>query len=282
MLLLVALACSPKSEDTSALEAELDQARAELAALEERLAALEGAVDEVSADVAAQADAIDAQADAIDAQADAIDAIGPTDTCALADALGRCWSDPSCAGACTTRRVFVTSTTYEGDLDYPADASADRLHLADTRCQVRADAAGLGGRWKAWLAGVVGDPLRDPLLRFSPYDGPFERIDGVQVATSPADLLDGTLLAPIEVDETGATQTGPAWTGVGSDGRAMGLDPLTDTCRQWTYATAWGFYGTFFYEGLQGDVSAIDAAWTEAGSALCNEEARLYCFEQAS
>ena len=42
------------------------------------------------------------------------------------------------------KRVFVTSTTYKGNLG--------GLAGADAKCQTRANAASLGGTWKAWLS----------------------------------------------------------------------------------------------------------------------------------
>lgn len=53
--------------------------------------------------------------------------------------------------------------------------------------------------------------------------GPWARPDGVLVATSEPDLIDGTLLAAMVVDETrayvaGDTAVGHAWTGTFASG----------------------------------------------------------------
>ncbi|MBK6698138.1 MAG: hypothetical protein IPG50_39025 [Myxococcales bacterium] len=108
-----------------------------------------------------------------------------------------CNGDPSdgceclaahCSGNVCKKRVFVTSATYTGLLGGTAGA--------DAKCQGLADAAHIGGRFKAWVT--------SPATRFLHSRGPYVRVDDVVVANSWADLADGVLAAPISRTETGA------------------------------------------------------------------------------
>lgn len=165
------------------------------------------------------------------------------------------------SGCTTWKRVFVTSTRYTGALG--------GLSGADATCQARADGASggaLGGTWVAWLStGTVN--AKDRIT-----DAPYRLVDGVTIVTaSKTDLLDGSLLHAIDLDENGAVVTSNTivHTGTLADGTAHNRN-----CNGWTdgnVASTWA-----------GRSQATDAGWTSSPdwTGACNNQFRLYCFQQ--
>ena len=82
-------------------------------------------------------------------------------------------------------------------MDY--DGNLGGLAGADSKCQARADAAGLGGSWNAWLS----DDAESASSRITRSSGPYTRVDGVLVANNWDDLTDGSLQNPLSIDEFG-------------------------------------------------------------------------------
>ena len=184
----------------------------ELQALEdERVAPLEADVADQTVDLAAQAAQLDAQLAAV---------------CANAETLDQCWDIPSCVAAehCSPHRVFITSALH-GIGNY------DTLAEWDDACQGYATNAGLPGTYRAWLA--YADPATAPAQRFDAYPGPYQRVDGTLVAESFADLTDGTLAAPLELDEYGQVRHEPVLTGIRADGTTAATTPA-ESCNDWT------------------------------------------------
>lgn len=174
---------------------------------------------------------------------------GPGGTAGSAGAGGR---------APTERRVFVSSETFE-----PTFGSLDG---ADAQCQRLADAAGLGGPWRAWLS----DSTASPSTRFLQSIVPYVLVGGAQIAADWADLVDGSIGVPIDHIETGAavdtTVTDRVWTGTGTAASA-GLG----NCSDWSTTQSGGGYGL---------TTATDAGWTLYSGNACSNVNRLYCFEQ--
>src|SRR5215207_1922206 len=114
---------------------------------------------------------------------------------------------PPC-GAGVPCRVFLSSTTYDGDLG--------GLSGADAKCQGLAKAAGLPGIYKAWLSDNTGAPS----ARFVASSSPYQLITGKPIAANFADLTDGNLLARISVTEKGGAYgtTVYTWSNTKSDG----------------------------------------------------------------
>jgi hypothetical protein len=137
---------------------------------------------------------------------------------------------------------------------------------ADAICQARAAAGSLANpsSFKAWIS----DSTTDAKDRFL-VDGPRVRPDGVKVADSLADMLDGSLEASINVSELGRYSSSIAvWTATASDG-------LRDngTCSDWTSAS-----GTD--TARAGAAYAADTAWTLIHTLPCSFAAtHLYCIE---
>jgi hypothetical protein len=162
-------------------------------------------------------------------------------------------------------QVFVTFDSYDGN--FPGLAGADAA------CTNAATGAGLTGTWTAWLSDGVNDTDTDARDRI--LNGEYQLLDGTVVATSLADLTDGTLNTPINMDETGTVILGTAvqtWTGTSSDGTHQGAG----LCTGWTSNDS-GLVG-----GI-GDLSAADSTWTDVGGGnACDVFNRLYCFADDS
>jgi hypothetical protein len=165
------------------------------------------------------------------------------------------------------RIVFVTSQTYDGDLG--------GLSGADDKCQTLALNAGLLGTFKAWISGSsTSEEARD---RMSRADVAYRRVDFVKVADGWPDLTDGTLDAPINVNESGNTVLSSltAYTNTDADGsihetgRECGQDPGD----QWNT-------NDMFQSGGFGAVGATNNTWSWVSNNDCMNQRRLYCVQQ--
>lgn len=164
-------------------------------------------------------------------------------------------------GCAEVRRVFVTASTYTGDLGGTAQA--------DEECNL--SAAGLlpPGNFKAW----VSDGTSSPWERFDiGFSGDYHLLDQsstLVVSGGWPALTDGAILQPIDVDELGAkvVVTPYAWTSTQTDG-----SKLIPNCGDWEI-------GQVNIFGIVGSVVATDSTWTNADLQPCNTKMRLYCFE---
>ena len=166
-------------------------------------------------------------------------------------------------GAPGQKVVFVTSTTYTGNLGGYSGA--------DTLCQNSADAASLSGTFKAWVAqnNINGDPEST----FTQSTVPYILVDETEIASNWPDLIDGTLSAPINVNELGnPVASGNVWTNVSGDGTATDIGYGSDNCGNWTNASSYS-------SGRRGNLAST-TQWTSTGITDCDIPMRLYCFEQ--
>lgn len=175
-----------------------------------------------------------------------------------------CRIDQICTtGSCGVpqpKRVFVTSLSYPGNLS--------GLAGADSICQMHATNATppLSGVFKAWLS----DSTASPSTRFTRSALiPYQLVDGTEVASNWADLIDGNLATAITLDENGqAPASGHAWTGTTSSGTTA-----VSHCADWTDTTG-------NVTGRVGAFTLSDFEWSEFTFAVCTVSGRLYCFEQ--
>ncbi len=145
--------------------------------------------------------------------------------------------------------VFVSSATYGGDLG--------GILGANTKCQTLATAQGFSGTWTAILETSVS-PMKSNL----PWNwGQLRRLDGAAVATSWADLWDGSIVNPINVSETLATQNREVWSG------GMGNN---DACAGFS-VNGGGWVG----QG--GNSTQSTAHWLHSGTYNCSEMKSIYC-----
>jgi hypothetical protein len=170
-----------------------------------------------------------------------------------------------CNGAVACKRIaFVTRAAFTGKLGGIAGA--------DLKCDEAAKAvtALAGHSFRAWLS----DTTAAATSRLPHGTSGYVRTDQGAIVTSFDDLVDGSITAPIALDEKGlALPAGSieqsVWTGTTADGL---VDPDDFHCANWTA-------DTITATGLFGDSQAMDAAWTEASTSSCNAERHLYCVE---
>lgn len=148
-------------------------------------------------------------------------------------------------------RVFVTADTTPGQF---ANGTDD----ADALCAVSAGTALPGRRWKAYLA----LPNMLPRTRIVQVPGGWFDTKGNLVADSPA-RLDAPLDNPPELDASGKSVSGKAWTGM-RDGAPR------NTCDAWRRSG----------QGEFGDIGD-GVKWFASGADNgCDTGNHLYCFEQ--
>jgi len=179
-----------------------------------------------------------------------------------------------------TRRVFVSSILFTGNLG--------GLEGADAECQALADSVALGGSFKAWLSSSIAWPEN----RFTQLGAPYVLLDGTVIADSWQDLTDQFLQHPINLSE----QLGPAPVGTltigGPEPGQLSPVVFTNTAFDGVYANRQqrppGAYSTCDDwsndrgpAGL-GATEYTNGAWTNAGGSPfgCELGAALYCFEQ--
>src|SRR5208337_2765818 len=122
--------------------------------------------------------------------------ISDADAAPSTDAGGGDSLDPADAGdgydgyvGPMSRRVFISSGKWTANL---GGASG-----ADGLCQSAATAAGLGGKWMAW----VSTSTSSPKTRFVHSSVPWQLLDGTVIANDWSDLTSGSLEHNIDRDE---------------------------------------------------------------------------------
>jgi hypothetical protein len=154
--------------------------------------------------------------------------------------------------------VFVSSTK--------SSAALGGVAGADMRCRALAADAGLAGSFVA----LLGTTNVSPGTRLA-GGGPWARPDGKLVASSMQDLFDGTLAAPISVDERkGSAPDDVVWTNVFADGGTRGHG-----CSEFRSSSdEIGGAGT-------GSTARVDQGWLDgAGESVCYAQRRIYCFQE--
>jgi hypothetical protein len=161
------------------------------------------------------------------------------------------------------KRVFVTSTTYDGNL-----GGTDG---ADAKCQASAEAAGLGGQWIAWLSTQQND-VRDRLDKNS---NGYALLDGTSIADVWNYASTSKIDHPININEYGNI-----------------VSDLPHEMEVWTNTAAWGSHVTTGeiscnsfttnsseMKGIGGSIG-LTWEWTGVFGETCNVANHLYCFEQ--
>lgn len=171
--------------------------------------------------------------------------------------------DTTVTGAITVavgapRTLFVTSGSYPG--------SFGDILQADATCQTLANTAGLSGTFQAWLS----DSTQSPSTRSTQAGQPYRDAVGGVVANDWADLTDGVLSKPINLNETGAFVSGSlVWTNTAPDGTVDG----SEHCADWSD-------GTSGSSGGYGSSSSPNSNWTDLSTTTCDVLRRLYCIQQ--
>jgi len=176
------------------------------------------------------------------------------------------------------KRVFVTSLRYSANLRAEGGQATGRAS-ADAICQTLADAASLGGTFRAWLSTSDLDAI-DHITG----TGPWYRLDGAVAFPNHASL-GTTPQVPISIDEK-LGHPDPfyeSWTGTGVGGHLAATSLSSPTCLDWTSTvdsdSIKGVLGVFG-EG-SGELDGTGPQWTNYGAGFCTPFARhLYCFEE--
>jgi hypothetical protein len=171
------------------------------------------------------------------------------------------------------KRVFMTSTTYNANLGGVAGA--------DSKCQARANAASLGGTWKAWISTSASSPA----TTFTQNAFPYSMINGVQVASNWADLTDGSVAALININEFGSTvpfNGAGGYSGCGAWAGGFFIMHWSSTKADGTYNPPIGVCQTTCSDWTSTSGGGeIWIAWNNQNTANCGEALyRLMCFEQ--
>lgn len=161
-----------------------------------------------------------------------------------------------------SKRVFLTSVQYSGDLG--------GLAGADAKCQSRAEAGGLGGNWKAWIS----DSQTPASSRVTRTSGQYLLINGSIVADNWGDLTDGTIQNAININEYGSSPNygSCVWTSTKTDGSIFEPYGNMNLCSD--YHAADDSYS------MCGHNYSTNHEWTEWSTERCDYPHPLFCFEQ--
>ncbi len=159
----------------------------------------------------------------------------------------------------TKLRIFITKTTFNGDLR-TAGKSSDGLTAADALCQLSADTLSLGGTFRAY----IGTKTVNAIDRV-PAVGPWTTLPTAFGSSTVNDAKSMGLAIDNLTTETGDVTAHPYWSGAGLGGVSTGKD-----CDAWTHAGDGinGHYGSST-SGFTGDTSDQSCSWSAA----------LLCFE---
>jgi uncharacterized repeat protein (TIGR01451 family) len=156
------------------------------------------------------------------------------------------------------RLVFVSSGNFDGNFGGIAGA--------DAQCQTLAMAASLPGTYKAWIS----DSTSSPSTSFT-QTGFFTLIDGTMIATSWADLTDGTIANPINrTDQNIVISNTFVRTNTLANG---GNDSAFGACNNWTSNSPSDVASL-------GQSGATNSSWTTNSTGGCGFPLSIYCFEQ--
>ena len=171
----------------------------------------------------------------------------------------------SCA---RNRKVFITSTAYDGNMG--------GLAGADAKCQAHATAAGLPGTYKAWLSTLDG---QGPANRFTKYEQPYVLVNGTQVWSKFSDIASQvTLSSAVNKTETGGAPP--------QDASLNGVPAMltNSSSSGFAYANGWGDCGGFTNTSgstVHGNYTSIGgSSWTAYYGNNCTQKAGLVCFQQ--
>lgn len=212
------------------------------------------------------------------------DGIGPDmsvgNDMSAADLFGADFSGSDLLGsggdsASATKRVFVTSLKYNGNLKAAGliatngGAINTGLEGGDALCQTAANTASLGGTWKAYLS----DSSTNAYDRMADV-GPWSLVGGPTLFPNKA-ALKGQPASPINRDQNGTyipDINAVIWTGTLFEG-----GKATNNCMDWLSAssTPQAQLGCQYSMGPPGVGS-----WSSCGSSSCDQSFGLYCFEQ--
>jgi len=159
--------------------------------------------------------------------------------------------------------AFLTSASDHGNLG-AWDQANGKLGIAagDEICRTLAEHAHLptADSFHAWL-GTTASSARSRLA----FAGPWKRLDGLEIASSVADLTDGTLATGLNLTDALTYTDDEAWTGSGFTGAATKID-----CLEWTSASS-------ETNGTSGISADTRPSWSNSAPVACSSTRHLYC-----
>jgi len=178
--------------------------------------------------------------------------------------------DDDCSNGCMApRKVFVTYEDFKGNLG--------GVLVADAKCAQAAAGALLpeSVEWLAWISDDTLSPASAGRLDTT-FTGYYKLTNGTVIAHGWSDLTDGSLLQPINIDETGAPLEEEPFA-VWSNTTPTGLSAGNDDCTGWSSAA-------LATKARYGDVNAMDGGWSDApmdNPIGCSNSLHLYCFQNS-
>jgi len=174
-----------------------------------------------------------------------------------------CGGDNECLGKCDGGTcghvIFVTSTDWNGDLG--------GLKGADSKCQSRAKAAGLGGTWRAVISASPNRNDKNAKDRLNFKSGAkIYNLDEDKLANNGKDLWDGQIENAVEYTENLQSRQVDVWTGTETDGTADFHE-----CFDWNRGVG---------GGQEGNSGKSGGGWIEdGGQEGCGDTYALYCID---
>ena len=173
---------------------------------------------------------------------------------------GHCSTSSGCA-----HRIFVTSKTMAGH-------KIGGAVKADDRCQVVAQAEGIGGKWRAIIASGRSKLSGRVDLRSVPY----VNLNGDVLSTELKGLFDGEISHPVRYTEKRSRLTSKdntrVWTGLEPDS-----ENASDTCSYWSKMLSKGRVGDAM---LSSKETNTGSTWLARRALVrCAAQARLYCVD---
>jgi hypothetical protein len=180
-------------------------------------------------------------------------------------------SSGSSASSGAVKRVFFTSTAYDGNLG--------GISGADAKCASAASGANLGGTWKAFIQNVpvLGTDSNkfyngDAVSRMDEV-GPWYSVDMKKlVFYNKAHISSGNALIPILVagDEGGVSVAASTFTWNGASHHYYFANLGLSNCSNWTSNSA----------GVYGAGGEVRYTWFGGAPVSCALRGHLVCFEQ--
>ena len=178
--------------------------------------------------------------------------------------------DDDCSNDCVAPRfVFVTTELYNGSLGGIAGA--------DAKCAVAAGGGLLPAnvQWLAWLSDDTKSPA-SPGRMDTTFTGYYKLTNGEVLAHGWADLIDGSLDAPIGISQSQVPPPAPltAWSNTTADGASAGA----------THCNGWNS-PDLGVQGRYGDANTTEATWTDVevdNPIACVSAFHLYCFQNSA
>jgi len=156
----------------------------------------------------------------------------------------------------TPNRVFVTSTTTDGNIGSVA--------AADSICAARATAAGLQGNFVAFLSSSTSNATS----RLTSSRG-WVRTDGAPFADAPTAFSNGNIVFPPRLDEYG-NDLGSVLVFTGTNRGA-----IANTCSDWTDNSGTGSAGGTYNQYAASSIASEDVACSNVAHLMCVETGRV-------